>query len=122
MSAKIDKRFNLDEMNVSRADLYEIVITVTRILVQRSQSLHRVCDSAWRSRLCTLSRKGLLKKLRFLINHADLRTIVKCFNRGIFADDPGIICIVYDEIVLRGLHNTVYVEGIVRQYKRYYRK
>lgn len=109
-------------MSVQKKDLYKIVMMMTRILVQRSSRLYRVCNVMWRSRLRSLSRKGLLKKLRFLINHMDLRTIVKCFNRGLFADDPDIICVGYNEIVRRRLHNTVYVEAIVNKYKKLYGK
>lgn len=99
-------------------NLYEVVITITRILVKRSLRLYKVCDFAWRSRLRGLSRKALLKKLRFLLNHSDLRTIVRCFNQGVFIGGTDILCVVYDEIVLRGLHNTAYVENIVAEYKR----
>lgn len=105
-----------------REELYEIVITVTRIIVQRSTRLHRVCNVTWRARLCSLSRKGLLQKLRFLINHLDLRMIVRCFNRGLFADDPDILSIGYNEIVRRGLRDTVYVEAVVKKYEDLYGK
>jgi len=100
-----------------REDLYEVVITITRIIVQRSVRLHRVCNASWRTHLCSLSRKGLLQKLRYLINHLDLRTIVKCFNRGLFADDPDILSIAYNEIVRRGLRDATYVEAIVKKYE-----
>ncbi|XP_039313773.1 double-stranded RNA-specific editase Adar isoform X1 [Solenopsis invicta] len=100
-----------------REDLYEIVIVVTRLIVKRSTRLHRVCNVTWRAGLCNLSRKGLLQKLRFLINHLDLRTMVRCFDRGLFANDPDIIAIGYKEIVQRGVRDAVYVEAIVRKYE-----
>ncbi|KYN43965.1 hypothetical protein ALC56_01503 [Trachymyrmex septentrionalis] len=100
-----------------RKDLYEIVIMVTRIVVQRSTRLYHVCNVTWRARLHQLSRKGLLKKLKLLINHLDLRMIVKCFNRKLFADDPDILSIGYNEIVRRGVRDTVYVETIVKKYE-----
>jgi len=102
-----------------RKDLYEIVIMVTRIVVQRSTRLYHVCNVTWRARLHQLSRKGLLKKLTLLINHLDLRMIVKCFNRKLFADDPDILSIGYNEIVRRGVRDTVYVEAIVKKYEIY---
>lgn len=103
-------------MSVQESELYEIVITVTRILVQRSLHFSRMCDAAWRYRLRNLSRKDLLKKLQFLINHLDLRTIKKCFNRGLFSD-LDILRITYNEIVRRGVQNTFYVEPIIKVYK-----
>ncbi|EZA47690.1 hypothetical protein X777_15438 [Ooceraea biroi] len=105
-------------MKVSKTELYEIVFTVTRILMQRSPHLSRMCNVTWRSRLQSLSRNGLLRKLQFLINHSDLRTIVKCFNRRLFANDPDILCILYNEIVRRGLQDAVYVENISRTYMK----
>ncbi|XP_071632242.1 adenosine deaminase acting on RNA isoform X3 [Temnothorax longispinosus] len=98
-------------------DLYEIVITITRIAVQRSTRLYRVCNVTWRAQLCSLPRRGLLQKLRYLINHLDLRTIVKCFNRGLFADDPDILYIGYNEIVRRGVRDSLYVEAVVKKYE-----
>lgn len=100
-------------------DLYEIVITVTRITVPRSLHIYRVCDFTWRARLYRLSRQGLLQKLRFLINHLDLRTIVKCFKQGLFADDPDILFIGYDEIVRRGVRDMMYVKAVVQKYENW---
>ncbi|XP_024889204.1 uncharacterized protein LOC112465705 [Temnothorax curvispinosus] len=102
---------------VRHQDLYEIVITITRIAVQRSTRLYRVCNVTWRAQLCSLPRRGLLQKLRYLINHLDLRTIVKCFNRGLFADDPDILYIGYNEIVRRGVRDSLYVEAVVKKYE-----
>lgn len=67
--------------------------------------------------MSNLSRKGLLQKLRFLINHLDLRTIVKCFDRGLFGDDPDILFIGYNEIVRRGVRDTMYVQAVVKKYE-----
>ncbi|KAH0949871.1 hypothetical protein HN011_001994 [Eciton burchellii] len=106
------------DMRVSRMELYEIVMMVTRMSVQRSPRLYRMCNTAWRSRLQDLSRFGLLKKLQFLINHSNLRMIVKCFNQRLFANDPDILCVLYNEIVQRGLQDTVYVEDIIETYRR----
>lgn len=106
------------EMRVSRSELHEIVITVTRILMQRSPRLYRVCTVSWRVGLQSLSRIGLLKKLRFLINQSGLRTLVKCFNRKLFPEDPDILRILYNEIVQRGLQDTLYVEDIIILYKK----
>lgn len=103
-----------------RENIYNIIIKLTRILIQRSSSVRRVCNRVWRLRLPTLSAASLLKKLRFLINKSDLRTIVRCFNHGIFTDDPDVICLVRNEIVSRGLGHTVYVQNIIKQYNIYY--
>lgn len=102
---------------LTRNDLYEVVIMLTRIVVQRSTRLYRECNVTWRAQLCSLSRKGLLLKLRYLINHLDLRMIIKCFNRGLFADDPDILFIGYNEIVRRGVRDTMYVEALVKKYE-----
>ncbi|XP_070511692.1 adenosine deaminase acting on RNA isoform X2 [Cardiocondyla obscurior] len=101
---------------LARQDLYEIVITLMRITVQRSMRIQRVCNVTWRARLTRLSRKSLLQKLRYFINHLDLRTIVKCFNHGLFAGDPDILFILYTEIVQRGVHDAMYVEAVVKSY------
>lgn len=107
---------------LSQEELYEVVITLTRITVQRSTRLDRVCNVKWRKHLRNLSCEGLLCKLRFLVNHLDLRTIVKCFDRGFFANDPDILSIVYDEIVQRGLRDAMYVEAIVKKYEKLFSK
>ncbi|XP_071555235.1 adenosine deaminase acting on RNA isoform X1 [Temnothorax nylanderi] len=109
----------MNTVQLVRQDLYEIVITITRIAVQRSTRLYRVCNVTWRAQLCSLPRRGLLQKLRYLINHLDLRTIVKCFNRGLFADDPDILYIGYNEIVRRGVRDSLYVEAVVKKYENF---
>lgn len=100
-------------------NLHGVVILLTRIVLQRSTHVcvHRVCGVTWRARLYGLSRVGLLRKLRYLINHLDLRMIVKCFNRGLFADDPDILHIAYGEVVRRGVRDTAYVEALVKKYE-----
>ncbi|XP_011644967.1 double-stranded RNA-specific editase Adar isoform X2 [Pogonomyrmex barbatus] len=103
------------KMYVQWKDLYEIVITITRMIAQRSAHLHRVCNVRWRANLASLPRRGLLQKLQFLINHMSLRMIVKCFNYSLFADDPDIFAIIYNEITRRGMRDAAYVEAIVRK-------
>jgi len=90
--------------------------------MQRSVHLYQVCNASWRTHLRSLSRKGLLQKLRYLINHLDLRIIVKCFNRGLFADDPDILSIAYNEIVRRGLRDATYVEAIMKKHEELHGK
>lgn len=96
--------------------LLDIITKVQRVLITRSPYLRRVCNSVWCARLQNLPRKALLKKFKFLINHSALHTIIKCFNRGLFANDRDILHIVYDEIMQRGLQNTAYVQNIVNRY------
>lgn len=97
--------------------LYELIITLVRRLAQRSTYLRRICNYTWRRRLRGLSRALLLKKLQFLINHAYLRDIMKCYNQGLFADDSDILCIIYNEIVHRGLRDAPYCKTIVNRYE-----
>lgn len=104
-------------MRVSKEDLHEIVYTVTRILIKRTPHFSKICNLEWRVRLRALKRNGLLRKFRFLINHLDLRTIVKCFNAGLLSTDCDILCILYDELVLRGVANEIYVKCIVNKYR-----
>lgn len=59
-----------------------------------------------------LSQAILFKKLRFLINHAHLRVIVKCYNQGLFANDNDVLHVVYNEIVQRGLRDTPYFNWV----------
>lgn len=106
-------------ITLPREDLHEVVILLTRIVLRRSTHVcvHRVCDVTWRAHLCYLSRGGLLRKVRYLINHLDLRMIVRCFDRGLFADDPDILQIAYREIVRRGVRDAAYVEALVKKYE-----
>lgn len=105
---------------LTRENLYEVVILLTRIVLRRSTHVyvHRVCDVTRRARLCHLSREGLLAKARYLINHLDLRMIVRCFDRGLFADDPDILHIAYREIARRGVRDVAYVEALVKRYRQ----
>lgn len=48
--------------------------------------------------------------------------IVRCFKRGLFADDPDILSIGYNEIVRRGVRDVAYVEVIVKKYENLYGK
>jgi len=100
-------------------NLHEIITNVQRVLIPHSPYLRRVCNSVWRSRLRNLSRKVLLKKFKFLVSHSILRIIIKCFNRGLFGNDRDIFYIVYNEIVQRGLQNTMYVQNIMDRYNDY---
>lgn len=106
----------------AKSDLYVIVITLTRILIQRSAHLRRVCNNTWRRRLRNLSRVFLLRKLQFLINHAHLRIIVKCYNQGLFTNDRDILRIIYNEIVQRGLRDKPYYKIIVNRYEEQHGK
>ena len=97
--------------------LCEIIITLVRKLAQRSAYLRRICNYTWRRRLRYLSREILFKKLQFLINHAHLRDIMKCYNQGLFTDDRDILRIIYNEIAHRGLHDAPYCKTIVNRYE-----
>lgn len=95
--------------------LHIIAIKLLSVLIQRSPYLRSVCTSTWRRRLRKLDRTSLLKKLKFLINHADARILVKCHNKDLF-NDPDVHRIVYEEIVQRGLREADYVKDIINSY------